>query len=98
MDTTGQSYFRLLCGIAIDKEASRIDVQRMIYFIDILGSRGGSDNPEILSRIIDHESSPDEAKRKAASILVGVSFVGADAVRVLDRDGIEIFAWRPGKP
>ena len=70
----------------------------MIYFIDILGSRDGSDNPEILSRIIDHESNLDEAKRKAASILVGVSFVGADAVRVLDRDGIEIFSWRSGKP
>jgi hypothetical protein len=69
----------------------------MIYFIDILGSRDGSDNPEILSRI-DHESNPDEAKRKAASILVGVSFAGADAVRVLDRDGIEIFSWRSGKP
>ena len=70
----------------------------MIYFIDILGSRDGSDNPEILSRIIDHESNPYEAKRKAASILVGVSFAGADAVRVLDRDGIEIFSWRSGKP
>jgi hypothetical protein len=70
----------------------------MIYFIDILGSRDDSGSPEILSRIIDHESSPDEVKRKATSILVGVSFVGADAVRVLDRDGVEIFLWRPGTP
>jgi hypothetical protein len=67
----------------------------MIYFIDILGSRPGDGQPEILSRIIDHETDADGAKRKAAKILAGVTFVGADAVRVLDRDGIEIFSWKP---
>jgi hypothetical protein len=94
-DTSRQSYFRLFCKLGLTERTSRIDFQCMIYFIDIVGSRRGNDQPEILSRIIDHESNPDDAKRKAASVLAGVSFVGADVVRVLDRDGIEIFLWKP---
>jgi hypothetical protein len=66
----------------------------MIYFIDILGWRGG-DQPEILSRIIDHEPDARGAKLKAAQVLAGVTFVGARAVRVLDRDGTEIYSWNP---
>ena len=97
-DTAGQSYFRLPAKIGIDKQAGRIKLNRMIYFIDILGSRERDGQPEILSRIIDHEPDAGDAMRKAASILAGVSFVGADAVRVLDRDGIEIFSWKPDIP
>jgi hypothetical protein len=69
----------------------------MIYFIDVLGARRRGDQPEILSRIIDHEPDAREAKRKAAKILAGVTFVGAAAVRVLDRDGVEIFSCKPTK-
>jgi hypothetical protein len=95
VDTARQSYFRLPDKAGIDKQAGRIKLNHMIYFIDILGSRERDGQPEILSRIIDHESDPGDAKRKAASILAGVSFVGADAVRVLDHDGVEIFSWKP---
>lgn len=79
----------------IDKQARRIKLTRMIYFIDILGARPGGGRPEILSRIIDHEPDAGHAKRKAAKILAGVTFVGAAAVRVLDRDGVEIFSCKP---
>jgi hypothetical protein len=82
-------------GIGIDKQAGGIKLDRMIYFIDILGARGDDGQREILSRIIDHDSDIREVKQKAANILAGVSFVGADAVRILDRDGIEIYSWKP---
>jgi hypothetical protein len=64
----------------------------MIFFIDVIGAPRPPQEPEILSRIIDHDSSAAEAKRKARAILTGVDFVGARAVRVLDRDGREIFS------
>jgi len=63
----------------------------MIYFIDIVRASQQEHEPEILSRIIDHESSADDAKQRARAILAGVTFVGAEGVRVLDQNGREIF-------
>jgi len=63
----------------------------MIFFIDVVGPTRPRHEPEILSRIIDHESGPEHALAKARIILSGVDFVGARAVRVLDCDGREIF-------
>ena len=63
----------------------------MIFFIDIIGRARPQHEPEILSRIIDHEPGPADALAKAENILSGVHFAGARAVRVLDRNGREIF-------
>jgi len=63
----------------------------MIFFIDVVGPTRPRHEPEILSRIIDHEPGPADALAKAKIILSGVDFAGARAVRVLDREGREIF-------
>ena len=63
----------------------------MIFFIDVVGPAQPRHEPEILSRIIDHEPGPEHALAKAKIILSGVDFAGARAVRVLDREGREIF-------
>ncbi len=64
----------------------------MIFFIDVVGAPRPQDEPEILTRIIDHEPGPGAAKKKARAILTGVDFIGARAVRVLDHTGREIFS------
>jgi len=63
----------------------------MIFFIDVVGSGRPGHEPDVLSRIIDHEPGPEEALAKAKILLSGVDFAGARAVRVLDHDGREIF-------
>jgi hypothetical protein len=63
----------------------------MIFFIDVVGPARSHHEPEILSRIIDHGLGPEDALAKAKIILSGVKFVGAQAIRVLDRDGREIY-------
>jgi hypothetical protein len=63
----------------------------MIFFIDVVGPVRPDNEPEILSRIIDHEPGPEDALEKAKILLSGVHFAGARAVRVLDHDGREIF-------
>ena len=64
----------------------------MIIIIDILGPARGDDEPEILSRIIDHARSGRDVRKKARRILAGVDSIGARGVRVLDRDGTQIFS------
>ena len=68
----------------------------MIFFIDVVGAVRPENEPEILSRIIDHEPGPKDALAKAKTLLSGVQFAGASAVRVLDHDGKEIFFRKVG--
>ena len=65
-----------------------------LYIIDIVGAPLPSQQSEILSRILRHAVNREDAQQQAMQVIEGVSFAGADAVRVLTNDGIEIFFWR----
>jgi hypothetical protein len=65
-----------------------------IYIIDIIRWRRSSGEPEILSRILRHAANPEAAKEEGRKVLKGVDFLGAEAVRILDSDGVELFLSR----
>ena len=61
-----------------------------IYIIDFISRRPGSPEPEIESRLIHHAADLEEAQENARSFIKGVNFINAQAVKILNCDGIEL--------
>jgi hypothetical protein len=66
------------------------DTASAIYIIDIICRRRSTGEPEILSRVLRHAANLEAAKEEGRKILEGVDFVCAEAVRILDSDGVEL--------
>jgi hypothetical protein len=65
-----------------------------IYIIDFIRWSPGTAEPEIVSRLIHHAANLGEAQEAARSFIRGVNFINAQAVKILDSDGIELCSWR----
>jgi hypothetical protein len=61
-----------------------------IYIIDFIRWPRSTGEPEILSRVLRRAASLEAAMEEGRKILEGVDFVGAEAVRILDSDGVEL--------
>ena len=62
--------------------------------IDVICWADQKDEPEIMSRVLCHVAGAEDAKKRATSMLSGATFIGAQAVRILDSNGAEIFLLR----
>ncbi len=65
----------------------------MMYFIELIRYLPGRAEPEVLSRINHANRDPEGARAKAKSIFLQTKVAGAERVRVLNSDGVEILNW-----
>ncbi len=65
----------------------------MMYFIELIRYLPGRAEPEVLGRINHADRDPEGARAKAKSIFLQIKVAGAERVRVLNSDGVEILNW-----
>jgi hypothetical protein len=65
----------------------------MIYFIELIRYVPGRIEAEVLARIKHVDRDPEGARAKAKSMLLRTKVTGAERVRVLNSEGLEILNW-----
>ncbi len=65
----------------------------MMYFIELIRYVPGRAEPEVLGRINYADRDPEGARAKAKSIFLKTKVAGAERVRVLNSEGVEILNW-----